>query len=138
MQVLHRKSRGAINDKQNIISMMRIEDKLISIKLKTWVSRTVSGGLEARVGVKYVHLGIYAPLRGIVCWKGKMTVVHWVFFPVVGNCEPWVISLDVMLSSGYVRRRLLGKNKIHLWDFLTDIWMQIKKEQMGLLWRDLY
>ena len=35
---------------QNIILMVRMEEKLTPIKLKTWVSRTVVGCLEEKVG----------------------------------------------------------------------------------------
>ena len=46
VNVLHRKSGGETDGAQNIILMMKMEDKLTPIKLNTWVSRTVSGCLE--------------------------------------------------------------------------------------------
>ena len=36
----------------HLIMMVRMEDKLTPIKIKTWASRTVSGCLDTRVGVK--------------------------------------------------------------------------------------
>ena len=41
---------------QNIILMMRMEEKLTYISIKTWASRTVSGCLYERVGGKEFHL----------------------------------------------------------------------------------
>ena len=65
-------------------------------------------------------------------------MVHWVVFLVGGNFDPLVIALDVMLSSGYVRRHLLNKEIFQLWYFPEDICMQINKEQLGFLWRYFY
>ena len=84
---------------QNIILIKTMEDKLTPIKIKTWASRTVSGCLDTRVGGKKVHLVTSISMRDLVCWKWKITLVHWVVFPVGGKCEPWVIALDVMLTS---------------------------------------
>ena len=53
---------------QNVIFMMRMEYKLNPIRVKTWASRYVSGGLEARVGLNQVNLGTSAPIRDRVCW----------------------------------------------------------------------
>ena len=117
---------------------MNMEEKLTPIKLKTWVSRTISGCFEERVGVNQVHLGTSAPLRDIVCWQGKITVVQWGLLPVLGKCEPWVITSDVMSPSGYLRRRLLKKEIFRLWDCLEDIWMQINEAKLGLMWRELF
>ena len=47
------------------------------------------------------------------------------------KCEPWVIALDFMLPSGYVRRHILNKYLFHLCYFQEDIWMQTNKEQLG-------
>ena len=82
---------------QNVMMMMRMEDKLTPIKIKTLDSCTVIGCLDTRVGVKYVHIVPYTPIRDIVFCKWKITVVHWALFPVGGSCEPWDIALDVML-----------------------------------------
>ena len=79
-----------------------MEEKLNPIKLKTWASQNFSGFLEARVGVNQVHLVPPAPIRDRVFWQGKITVVHWVLFFVVGKCEPWVIAPYVMSPSLYV------------------------------------
>ena len=114
--------------------MMRMEEKLTHIKIKTWVSWTVSGCLCKIFGGKQVHIGTSAPIRDRVLCKGNRTVVHWVVFPVVGKCEPWVIALDVMSPSGYVRHNLLNKDRFHLWYFPEDLWMQMNKDQLGLLW----
>ena len=137
VQVLHCKSGGATDGEQKIILMMRMEKNLTPIKLKNWESWTVSGCLEARVGGKYIHLGTPTPIRDRVCWKGKVTVVHWGFLPVGGKCKPWVITPYVMLLSGYVRKRLLSKWIFHLWDCPEDLWMQSNEDKLGLLWRDL-
>ena len=66
VQVLHLKSGGPRDGAQNIILMMRMEEKLTPIKLKTWESHNGSGCLEERVGVKHVHLGTSASIRGRV------------------------------------------------------------------------
>ena len=80
MRVLYLKSGGATDGVQNIILMMRMEEKLTPIKLKTWASWTVSGCLAERAGVKQVHIGTSATIRDKVFWQGKRTVVHWVLF----------------------------------------------------------
>ena len=51
---------------QNIMLMMRMEDKLTPIKIKTLDSLNVSGCLDTRVGGKYVHLVKYTHIRDIV------------------------------------------------------------------------
>ena len=53
---LHHREGGETDGAQNIILMMKMEEKLNPINLKTWVSRTVSGCLEARVGRNKVQL----------------------------------------------------------------------------------
>ena len=63
MRVLHLKSGGATDGAQNIILMMRMEEKLTPIKLNALESQTVSGCLEAIVGLNQVHLGTSAPIR---------------------------------------------------------------------------
>ena len=103
---------------QNIILMMRMEEKLTTVKIKTWESWTVSGCLYKSVGVKQVHLRTSNPISDRVLWQWKITLVHWVVFPVGGKCETWAIVLDVMSPSIYVRRHLLNKEIFHLWDFL--------------------
>ena len=67
MRVLHHKSGGATDGAQNIILMMRIEEKLNPIEIKTCASCTVSGSLETRVGVKKINLGTSTTIRDIVC-----------------------------------------------------------------------
>ena len=94
---------------------MRIEEKLTPINIKTCESQTVSGWFDTRVGGKQVHIGTYYPIRDIVCLQGKITVVHWVVFPVGGKFETWVIALDFILPSGYAGRNILNKEISHLW-----------------------
>ena len=77
MRVLYLKSGGATEGVQNIILMMRMEEKLTPININTWASRTVSRCLEARVGVKQFHILIPAPIRDRVFCKWKRIVVHW-------------------------------------------------------------
>ena len=101
MRVLYLKSGGARDSVQNIILMIRTEEKLTPIKLKTWASWTVSGCLEERVWVNQVHIGTSAPIRDRFFWQGKRTVVHWVLFPVGGKCETWVIAPYVMSPAVY-------------------------------------
>ena len=103
---------------QNIMFMMRMEEKLTPIKINTWEFWAVSGCLDTRVGGKKVHLVTYTPIRDIVCWQWNITAVHWVVFPVGLKCEPWAIALDVMSPSGYVRQNLLNKEIFHLWYLL--------------------
>ena len=67
MQVLHRKAGGAMDGAQNIILMMRMEEKLTLIKINTRASRTVSGCFDTSIGVKKVHLLTSTPIRYIMC-----------------------------------------------------------------------
>ena len=67
MQILHRKEGGAMDGVQNIILMMRMEDKLTPIKINTWAYRTVRGCLDTRVGGKQVCIVTYTPIRYRVC-----------------------------------------------------------------------
>ena len=97
MRLLHHKEGGATDGAQNIMLTTSMEEKLTPIKIMIWTSWTVSGCLDTRVGVKYVHLVTYTPIRDIVLCKWKITVVHWVLFPVGGNYESCDIALDVML-----------------------------------------
>ena len=110
MWVLQHKSVGVRDTSKYIILMTRMEEKLTSIKLNNWVSRTVSAFLEERFGGKKVHIGTFHPIRDIVCWKGNRTVLHWLLYPVEVKCESWVIVPNVMLPSRYAMRHLLEKN----------------------------
>ena len=49
---------------QNIILMMRMEEKLNPIKINTCESQTVSGCLDARVGGNQVHIGTSTNIKG--------------------------------------------------------------------------
>ena len=100
--VLYLKYGGATDGIQNIILMMRMEDKFTLMKLNTWASRTVSGCLEARVGGKQYHIWTLSPIRDRVFWQEKRTVLHLVFFLVVGKCETWVIAPYVISPALYV------------------------------------
>ena len=116
---------------ENIILMMRMEDKLTLLKIKTWVSRNVIGCLYEMFGGNQVHLVTSNHIRDIVCWKFKITVVHWLVLPVVGMCEYWAIALDVMSPSRYLRLILLNKERFHLWDFPKYLCMHKNKEKLG-------
>ena len=50
VRVLHHKAVGAICSAQNLIMMMRMEEKLTPIKIKTWASRTANACLYESVG----------------------------------------------------------------------------------------
>ena len=50
--------------------MMMMEEKFTPIKINTGASWTVSGCLDARVGVKQVHIGTSTHIRDIVFWQG--------------------------------------------------------------------
>ena len=63
MRVLYNKAGGSTKGAQNIMLMMRMEDKLTPIKIKTWTYRNVSGCLYEMIGVNQVHLVTYAPIR---------------------------------------------------------------------------
>ena len=117
MRVLYHKPGGDTDGEQNIILIMIMEEKLTPIKLKTWASWTVIGCLDARVGGKQVHIGTSTHIRDIVYLQGDIIMLHWVVLPLGGKCEPWMIVLDVMLPSGYVRRNILNKYRFHLWYF---------------------
>ena len=69
VRVLHHKLGGTTDGAQNIMLMMKMEEKLNNIKIKTWESQTVSGCLDTRVGGKQVHIGTSALVRYIVFWK---------------------------------------------------------------------
>ena len=118
MRLLHRKSGVQKDGTLHLIMMMRMEDKLTPIKIKTWASQTVSGCLDTRVGGKKVHLVTYTHIRGRVLWQWKITLVHWLVFPVGVKCETWAIALDVMLPSGYVRQDFLNNEIFHWLYFL--------------------
>ena len=112
-----------------------MEEKFNPMKIKTCDPTTISRCLYAVVGGNHVHLGTSTPIGDIVCWIGKRTLVHWGVLPVERKCEPWLIALDVMSPSGYVRRHLLNKYIFHLWYFQEYLWMHINKDQLGSLWR---
>ena len=57
MRVSYLKSGGETGEVQNIILIIRMEEKLTPIKLKIWASRIVSGCLKVRVGVNQFHIG---------------------------------------------------------------------------------
>ena len=82
VRVLHHKAGGATDGAQNIILMMRMEEKLTRIKIKKWASQTVSGCLYERFGGKKVHIVTSNHISDRVLWQWKITVVHWVVFPV--------------------------------------------------------
>ena len=105
--------------------------------MKTWDSKTISVCFEARVGGNKVQLGTFASIKDKVFWKGKKNVIHWGIFPVGGKIEPWVIAHDVLLASGYVIRHLLNKERFHLWDCRSDLWLNMNEEPLGSMWRDL-
>ena len=114
VRLLHRKPGGAMDSAQNMILMMRMEENLTTIKIKTWASRTVSGWLYERVGGNQVHIITSTIIRDRVWWKGKITVLHWWFSLMGGKFEPWVITLDVMSPSGYMRGSFFEKRDISL------------------------
>ena len=116
--VLHHEVGGTMDGAKNINLMMKMEEKLNNIKIKTWESQTVSGCLDTRVGGKKVHLVTSIPMRDIVCWKWNIIAVHWLVLPVGVKCEPWAIALDVMLPSGYVRQDFLNNEIFHWLYFL--------------------
>ena len=95
--------------------------------LKTWASNTISGCLEAKVWGNQVQLGTFALIKDKVCCQEKKTVIHWGLSPVGGKFEPWVIAPNVLFASGYVIRRLLNKERFHLWYCLKDPWMQLNE-----------
>ena len=84
--------------------------------LETWASWTLRGCLYAKVGGAMAQLGTAAPIRELVCLHGNRTVLHWVLYPVGGKQEPWIIDPEVMSPTGFVRRRLLFKEKFQIWD----------------------
>ena len=97
--------------------MMRMEEKLTPIKINTCASWTVSGCLDARFGGKQVHIGTSTHIMDIVYLQEDIIMLHWVVLPLGGKCEPWMMVLDVMLPSGYVRRNILNKYIFQLWYF---------------------
>ena len=76
VRLFHHKSGGATDGAQNIILMMRMEEKLTPINIKTWASQTNSGCLDIRVGGKNVHLVTSTPIRYRVFCKWKRKVMN--------------------------------------------------------------
>ena len=60
----------------------RMKEKLTPITFKTWASWTISGLLEAMVGVNQVNIETSSPIWDTVFYKGKMMGMHWVLSPV--------------------------------------------------------
>ena len=54
-----------------------------------------------------------------------------------GKQDPWVITPEVMLPAGSVRRWLLFMEKYHLWNFPADMWQHMNKDQLGSMGRDV-
>ena len=54
--ILHHKAGGAMDSAQNIILIMRMEENLTPIKIKTWAYLTVNGCLYERFGVNKAHI----------------------------------------------------------------------------------
>ena len=102
-----------------------MEEEWNIIELKNWDSKTSSRCLESGVGGNQVHLGTFAPNEDKVFYQGKKTVKNWGLFPVGGTFEPLVIAPNVLSASGYVRRNVLNKERFHLLDCTSDLWMQI-------------
>ena len=82
-----------------------------------------------------MQLGTAAPISYLMCWQGNSTVLHWGMYPTRGKQETWVISPEVMSPTGFVWRRLLFKEKYHLWDFMDNLWQHINYQQLGSMWR---
>ena len=117
--------------------LRQVEEEWTPIVLKTWVSMTISGSLEAKVGGKQVQLGNFSPFKDIIYWQGKETVIQWGLLPVGGKSEPLVIAPDVLSASRYARHHIPNKERFHLWDYPEDLLMNMIKEQLGLMWKDL-
>ena len=115
VQVIYHKAGGAADGEKNIMLMRQMEEEWTHIVLNTWSSKTISGCLEDEVGGNQVHMGTFAPIKYTFFWKGKKAVINWGLLPVGGKLEPWVIALNVLLESGYVRLHLLNKERFHLW-----------------------
>ena len=43
---------------------------------------------------------------------------------------------EVMSPTGFMRRRLLFKEKYHLWDCQAELWQHINEHQLRSMWRD--
>ena len=114
LRVLHCKEGGA-TDEEKIILLRRVEEDWNRVVLKTWLSKTISSILEAKVGGKQAQLGTFGNIKDKVFWKGKKTVIHWGLLPVGIKFESWVITLDVSSASEYMRRHIMNKEKFHVW-----------------------
>ena len=65
-------------------------------------------------------------------------MVHWGMYTVGGGNETWVIDPDMITPSGNMRRHIIKKEKFHLWDCPSELYMKMNKEQVGYLWKDLF
>ena len=126
VRVLNGKSGGAADGARNSVLLHREEGKIGRVVLKLWASRTLSGCLDAKVWEMTEQLGTSALIRDHVCWQGEQD-----------KKEPWTIALEVMYPTGFVRRRILFKDKFYLWDCPADIWQHMNKKQLGRMWRDM-
>ena len=68
MRLLHHKSGGATDGAENIILMMRMEESLTPIKIRTWESCAVRGCLYEMVKGKKFHLGTFTNIRYRLFW----------------------------------------------------------------------
>ena len=58
-------------------------------------------------------------------------MVHWGLYLVGRKQEPWIIAPEVMSLTGYVRRMLLFKENVHLWDCMADMWQKVIENHLG-------
>ena len=114
VQILHSKAEGATDRSYNVMLLRRMEEEWTPIDLNTFSSKIISVCLEDRVEENQVQLGTFATIKDKVLWQLKKTVIHWGIFTVGRKIEQKVISPDVMLASGYVRRHILNKERFNL------------------------
>ena len=99
MRVLHRRLGGSSNRAHNVVLITKKEIDISSLELEATSSRAIKMSLEVRVGGKVKEIGTITHIHDRVCWKGNLTVVHWVLYPSSKRIEPWVIVSDVISST---------------------------------------
>ena len=113
MQVLYRKAGRSTDGAQNIILMMREEENLNPINLKTLVSHTFSGCLNARFKIKSRHSDKYGNNgQEIVGVGGLVFPAGYVSVEERGRDRSGVCNIEVFYQTGEICwTSTIGKHK---------------------------
>ena len=116
MPILHRRSGGFIDRGHTMVLITRKDTDIQGMELEATASRAINRSWEVRVGMNPAELGTIAPIHDRVYWQVKQTLVHQGLYLLVKGKDPRLRVPDVISSIGYVRRPLLIKEKLHMWD----------------------